>query len=488
MKNKNILITSVHTTRRQSIAWRALAIALGGLTSCSNPVQEVEEAAAARTEAAVTTVSTAGKQLFSLPFPHTNGRSCATCHVLAENTALSPANVEARLAANPQDPLFHRIDADDPNAAIPTYEHLRKGLVRVVLPLPDNMDVIDNGGNVITPADRKIAVWRGVPSIENTAITGPYQLDGRASNLSEQAQAAITSHSEGGPVTPAQLDLIADFQRSVFSSPRARFVSELLEHGVPVEQIPFPEDYMQLNAQEKRGREIFKAACAGCHGGATTEQITNRAIQATSFFALEPDGTVVHTVVPGQAPTPVNVPHPNSEFLNLAAAFFSYLGQIGQFPAYNASVELPRYRFRFYTDGSRQHPVTELPPIPVTASGDPYDLNPALDENGVPIVGPNLAPQWFTTDPGRALITGDPRDFEAFDTPPLRGVARTAPYFHDNNHETLQDVVDTYSRFILPVITPLNLPAVHPPEFPGAPPEALSTAQKQDLLKFLNKL
>ena len=69
--------------------------------------------------------------------------------------------------------------------------------------------------------------------------------------------------------------------------------------------------------------------------------------------------------------------------------------------------------------------------------------------------------------PGRAAITGDPADFEAFDVPQLRGIARTAPYFHDNSHETLRDVVDTYSRFVLPFITPLNLPAVHPPEQPG---------------------
>ncbi len=164
------------------------------------------------------------------------------------------------------------------------------------------------------------------------------------------------------------------------------------------------------------------------------------------------------------------------------------LGQIGQCPAYNASVELPRYRFRFYTDGTRQQQVTDLPPIPVTASGDPYDGNPALDENGAPIVGPNLLPQWFTTDAGRALITGNPRDFEAFDMPTLRGVARTAPYFHDNSHERLKDVLDTYSQFILPFTPALNLPPVHPSETPNGLPESLSPAQKQDLLEFLNRL
>jgi hypothetical protein len=185
---------------------------------------------------------------------------------------------------------------------------------------------------------------------------------------------------------------------------------------------------------------------------------------------------------------PELVPRTDADFFNVGFGIFTYLGQLGQFPAYNASVELPRYRLRFYADGTRQQQVVDLPPIPVTASGEPYDPIPAVDEHGAPIVGPNFLPQWFTTDPGRALVTGNPRDFEAFDIPQLRGVARTAPYFHDNSHETLLDVVDTYSRFILPLTPQLDLPAVHPPEIPGGPPESLSPAQKQDLLRFLDRL
>jgi cytochrome c peroxidase len=51
-------------------------------------------------------------------------------------------------------------------------------------------------------------------------------------------------------------------------------------------------------------------------------------------------------------------------------------------------------------------------------------------------------------DPGRALITGDANDFEslnAFKIPTLWGVARTAPYFHDNSAKTLDDVARHYA-------------------------------------------
>ena len=50
-------------------------------------------------------------------------------------------------------------------------------------------------------------------------------------------------------------------------------------------------------------------------------------------------------------------------------------------------------------------------------------------------------------DPGRALITGDPNDFDAFRISPLRGIRRTAPYFHDNSAKTLEDVAAHYTRF-----------------------------------------
>lgn len=474
--------------RRRLIPSLTGAIVLG----CSSPAPDMKEAEAlAEAEAALSSQHTStGKRLFSQALPDTNGRSCATCHVLDESTVLRPANVEARLAANPQDPLFNRLDADDPEAPVLTYEHLKKGLVRVTLPLPANMDVIDAQGHVITPPDRRVSVWRAVPSIQDTAINGPFQLDGRETHLEAQAQSALTSHSEAGEVPLSQLRRIADFERGEFSSFRARFVARQLEDGVPLEEVPLPEDFMWLTVQEQRGREVFKAACLGCHGSATTARVEHPGLReaAASAPMTRPDGNVVFNMVPGVGPVPVLVPRTDADFFNVGFGIFTYLGQLGQFPAYNASVELPRYRFRFYTDGTRQQQVTDLPPIPVTASGDPYDPNPAVDENGAPIVGPNFLPQWFTTDPGRALVTGNPRDFEAFDIPQLRGVARTAPYFHDNSHETLPEVVDTYSRFILPLTPQLELPAVHPPEFPGGPPESLSPAQKQDLLRFLDRL
>src|SRR5262249_53589785 len=116
------------------------------------------EGSLGQSEAALDEVAE-GHQFFDNAFPKTNGRACATCHVEADHFALTPAHVQALFAQNPSDPLFNRIDDDDPNAAVPTYDHLKAGLVRVTIRIGDNLDVIEAAGNVVTNAARTIDVW-----------------------------------------------------------------------------------------------------------------------------------------------------------------------------------------------------------------------------------------------------------------------------------------------------------------------------------------
>jgi cytochrome c peroxidase len=58
-----------------------------------------------------------------------------------------------------------------------------------------------------------------------------------------------------------------------------------------------------------------------------------------------------------------------------------------------------------------------------------------------------------SSDPGRSLLTGfvggpGPQDdWQKMDVPGLRGIAGTAPYFHNNSAATLEDVVDHYIQF-----------------------------------------
>jgi len=52
----------------------------------------------------------------------------------------------------------------------------------------------------------------------------------------------------------------------------------------------------------------------------------------------------------------------------------------------------------------------------------------------------------LSEDPGRFLVTRDPRDWKAFLTPPLRNVVDTAPYFHNGAFRSIAEVIDFYDR------------------------------------------
>ena len=117
-----------------------------------------------------------------------NGRSCADCHMPSDHFQLSPASVEARFQqlqarreSDPaaDDPLFRPIDADDfrlNGQAANDFSNLREnGLIRVLIPLPSNIRLIDPSTNAPS-GETHAEVWRMVPSVNNvkpTAVAAP---------------------------------------------------------------------------------------------------------------------------------------------------------------------------------------------------------------------------------------------------------------------------------------------------------------------------
>lgn len=415
-----------------------------------------------------------GKQLFENPLSGTNGRACATCHVASDNLPLTPAHVSALYAQNPNDPLFNRIDADDPTAAVPTFDHLKAGLVRVTLKLAGNLDVVDGNGNVITKADRTIDVWRGVPSVNDVAYTAPYQYDGRALTLEQQADGALHAHSQIDHEPSAEeLDAIAKFQSKLFSSNAAKKVAHDVDHG----RTPAPVDLrFPHGSDEAAGQALFLQVCAQCHGTGTTNTITNKTVENNFFPVQHADGTIDYSgftaggvAIPTTFRQDLAFPTNMGTYGISALTLFAQLGIAPTALPDTLGVPLPRYRLRFYTDASRTQKLMDLPPPP-------------------PAIGVSLVPEPFSVDPGRAIISGDPYDWEGFDVPQLRGIASTAPYFHDNSEPDLHAVIDLYSRFVLQAVPALNLPPTNPPEAPGLPPEVFSPAQKAQMFAFLQQL
>ena len=381
-----------------------------------------------------------------------NGRSCADCHIPRDSFQLSPASVEARFQFlqwrrtwNPaaQDPLFLPLDADDfrTNGALANdYSNLREnGLIRVTLPLPANVRLIDPATNAVS-AETSVDVWRAVPSVFDVKLTGPdgaipwprgpnptggYQLDGRKATLQEQALGALEAHAQIANA-PSQrlLDDLAAFQNVLFSSPRARLLADAVRNGVS----PLPDVDPPLNALEAQGKVVFTRACAQCHGG--PGQSTIQAPLLARFHDIQ-----------------VNCPRPVDTVV----------------PARFTFVPCPPRLAR----NARTYVFTQ--------------------PNGTVI-------RRTSSDPGRALLTGfvggpaGTDDWNKFDVPTLRGISKTAPYFHNNSVDTLEQVVDQYiaffkhAQFNAPVVPPFaSTDGVH---FDRQPlPE-----EKEALVAYLRKL
>src|SRR5829696_87879 len=202
-----------------------------------------------------------------------NGRACSDCHLPSENFQLSPAAAQARFAAlqaerghNPHadDPLFRPVDADDfranGEAAGDFSNLLENGLVRVTMPLPPNVRLIDPATGQPTD-ETSVDLWRAVMPVLNVAITGPdgvapvwppapprtpimgldpngpnrqggYQHDARFATLQEQARGALFAHAQVTVEPPARLlDDLAAFQRTLFSSPSVELLAEAIRAG-----------------------------------------------------------------------------------------------------------------------------------------------------------------------------------------------------------------------------------------------------------------
>jgi cytochrome c peroxidase len=382
-----------------------------------------------------------------------NGRSCVDCHMVTNSFQLSPANAEARFQRlerrrlwNPDadDPLFRPIDADDfrtDGESASDFSNLRQnGLIRITLPLPSNIRLVDPTTDAPS-TDTFADVWRAVPSVNDVALTGPdavnpwprgpnasggYQLDARVTTLQAQALGALTNHAQIQGEPPQELlDDLSSFQRVLFTSHRVRALSDAVREGTT----PLPDPDGRLNALEQSGKLVFQRACAQCHGGPG---------QST------PQAPVVRFHdISSQCPRPVDTVTPA--------------------------------RFAF----------APCPPR-LARNARTYEIT---QPNGIKI-------RRTSSDPGRALLTGfvggpaAQDDWNKLDMPGLRGISKTAPYFHNNSAATLEEVVDHYTEFFKRVR--VNAP-------PGVVPPILSTdgvnfdrpptpEEREALLAYLRKL
>jgi cytochrome c peroxidase len=395
-----------------------------------------------------------------------NGRTCGTCHQPSDAMGLAAASVQTRFdQSQGLDPVFrtndgsncdHNIDVSTPAGRSSAYSLLRtRALIRVALAVPAARDfeivgVLNPYGcsetGVLSMYRRPLpgaslrflntVMWDGRESSTQTGTTpvnGGNYPQSLLSDLAHQAVDATLGHAQGSAIlTAEQQQAIVALETGLFSAQAEDHgAGNLSAHGAtggpePISQQPFfigindpvgldPTNSVPLHFNVNifnlfdawqsannpyqqsvaRGQTIFNTktftitGVAGLNGNTFSNGVTG------------PDTIVSTCGICHDSPNVGN--HSVGAPLNIGVA-------------------------------------------------DPPGGNTPLDTSYLPVITicqkANPGNCVRTTDPGRALITGNFADVAKFKGPVLRGLAARAPYFHNGSAQTLDDVVTFYdSRF-----------------------------------------
>lgn len=363
-----------------------------------------------------------------------NGRSCADCHMPSDSFQLSPASARARFNAlqeerqhnkNADDPLFRPVDADDfrinGENAVDFSNLVDNGLIRVTMPLPLNVKLI----NPITgqPSEEtSVDLWRAVMPVLNVAITGP---DGVL------------------PIWPPGV-------------PRPPIMGQ--DPNGPNRQGGYQHDARFGTLQEQARGALF--AHAQVSEEPPQRMLDDLAAFQQTLFSSPQVELLADAILSGSTPFPDPDPELN-ELEQQGKVVFNRACAQCHGGSLHPSGSTPETAF--VRPLVRYHGIQAACPRPTTDGYAPCPERLARNARTYRITRADGSFQFVTTsDPGRLLLTGQPADLFVMDVTQLRGISRTAPYFHNNSAATLEEVLDHYDAFFRRVARlnpPPNLPA-----------------------------
>ena len=393
----------------------------------------------------------------------TNGRTCGTCHLPAEGMGLSATDAQLRyLVTGGKDPLFAAVDG----AACPTAapgKHLnytpmlKSGLVRIALPIPDDAQFTitaaqDPYGCALTTNDSGqtiVSFYRRPLPTTNLNFLSSVMFDGRetvaplneestytanlTTDLTQQALDATLTHAQAEhPPTPTQLSLIVNFELALNSAQLLDFkAGKLSTHGGNggPKFLSTQEFYPGINDSlggdphgQKFDPNVFTIYSAWENSRSKQQQSIYRGEQ---IFNTTP---LTITAVSG---------------LN------DVLGQptiIGTCTTCHDTPNVGDHSFALPLDIGTSHPLAYEQNSVIVASLQQLSV-PTMPVFQIACTQGTLAGQTFyTSDPGKAMITGQCSDITRGKGLILRGLAARAPYFHNGAAASLTQVANFYNQ------------------------------------------
>jgi hypothetical protein len=435
----------------------------------------------------------------------TNGRSCSTCHVGGQAFSFSAAGARERFEQSQgSDPLFAPVDgANCPNTQQgDRAAHsllLQSGLIRIALKLPANPQytisvVHDPYGCAMVPdpkgGSQFVSVYRRPLPSTNLSFLSSVMFDGRESppntplnnkqtffanlitDLTQQATDATLGHAQAAqPPTAAQLAQIVEFELGLFTA-QAR-----------------DQQAGHLAAREAQGGPFYLANLPYYPGinDSLGADPTGKAFDATAMTLFAPwanppgddDGEAKlrdaarRAIAAGEqlfnsAPLQIT----NVRGLNDNGALGKPQSFVGHCTSCHDTPDVGNHSLPLPLDiGTAHTPLPGMESDPAIAAAVAQlsmpDLPVYLISNCPNPFAPGEPESFYTSDPGKALITGQCSDFNRIKGPILRGLAARAPYFHNGAAANLREVVNFYDqRFSM----------------------QLTEEQKSELVAFLNSL
>jgi cytochrome c peroxidase len=435
------------------------------------------------------TNSTTGSVDLSGPFFQslgTNGRSCGTCHAPSDGFGLSAADAQFRyFITHGKDPLFDQVDGSTcPTGAVNNGLVVNNGLIRIGLQIaPNSFDsnppqytitaVQDPYGCALTTntqGQQTASVYRRPLPTTSLGFLSAVMWDGRESffnplnseqtfvanlnaDLTQQAIDATLGHAQATqPPTSSQLSQIVGFEMALNSAQLFDFFAGNLNgqkgsQGGP-QFLPTQQYYPGINDSlggDPDGKpfnpNVFTIYTPWQNSRNSQQASINR---GETIFNTQP---LTITDVPGLTTgtqTIVGTCTTCHDTPNVGNHSFPLPLDIGT-----------AHSLQYETDpniiaGLQQLQQPVLPVFELVCTDDP-----------------DAGQTFYTTDPGKALISGQCTDIGRIKGPILRGLASRAPYFHNGAAANLSQLVNFYNkRFQI----------------------GLSSQQMQDLINFLQTL
>jgi cytochrome c peroxidase len=406
----------------------------------------------------------------------TNGRSCGTCHLPDQGFTLSAAAAGLTFALTQgRDPLFAPVDGANCPTARPgdASAHsllLKNGLFRISIPLPVNAQftitvVHDPYGCAITldpnTGQEDISVYRRPLPATNLSFLSDVMNDGRETvtplglestflanlqtDLKHQASDATTTHAQAlSPPNDEQLTDIVNFELGTYTAQSLDWATgPLTQEGglggaMALSAQPYYPGINDAKGDDPTGAPFNPSAMTlfvawtNLPAGTTPLGASLEAAQAAvaageNIFNTAPltagGGGVTHCATCHDTPNIGN--RSLSAFLDIGTAHSTLPSTESNAQISAALAEL------------------SMPDLPV------YLINGCPDTTN-----PSQIAAFYTTDPGRALITGQCSDLYRNKVPTLRGLAIRAPYFHNGAAADLSQVVNFYNQRFQIGLTP----------------------------------